>query len=351
MVLIWADIVIILGGFYLGLLLRLGSDGATGQILEDFGWLKVLLMAVICLVNLYIYDLYDFSVINSRRELVLRLVQALGITWVLLAVLFYFFPLLLVGRGAAVYSVVIILLSMLGLRMTIHYLMGHPELGERILIVGNGPIVTEAASAVSSRRDAGYRIVGYMTDERLDKPSTNGRLRNFGVTATLEDVVHSEKIDRIVIGVRERRGSFPAEPLLRLRLAGNVNIEESSSFFERVTGRVHLDNLLPSWLIFSFRPRDTRIKTLVREGLHRGLAVIGLVVSLPFALLVALLVKFTSRGPIFYQQDRVGKNGKVFKLIKFRSMRADAEPNGQPVWASTEMIGRRLSDVFYEKRD
>ncbi|MBX3243152.1 MAG: TIGR03013 family PEP-CTERM/XrtA system glycosyltransferase [Acidobacteria bacterium] len=347
MVLIWADIVIILGGFYLGLLLRLGSDGATGQILEDFGWLKVLLMAVICLVNLYIYDLYDFSVINSRRELVLRLVQALGITWVLLAVLFYFFPLLLVGRGAAVYSVVIILLSMLGLRMTIHYLMGHPELGERILIVGNGPIVTEAASAVSSRRDAGYRIVGYMTDERLDKPSTNGRLRNFGVTATLEDVVHSEKIDRIVIGVRERRGSFPAEPLLRLRLAGNVNIEESSSFFERVTGRVHLDNLLPSWLIFSFRPRDTRIKTLVREGLHRGLAVIGLVVSLPFALLVALLVKFTSRGPIFYQQDRVGKNGKVFKLIKFRSMRADAEPNGQPVWASTEddrttFVGRFL---------
>ncbi|MBX3290108.1 MAG: TIGR03013 family PEP-CTERM/XrtA system glycosyltransferase [Acidobacteria bacterium] len=349
MVLIWADIVIILGGFYLGLLLRLGTDGAAEQIFENFGWLKVFLMAAICLVNLYLYDLYDFAVINSRRELVLRLVQALGITWVLLAVLFYFFPFLLVGRGAAVYSVVIILISMLGLRIAIHYLMGHPELGEKILIVGNGSVVTEAASAVSSRRDAGYRIVGFMTDERLDKPGTNGSLRNFGVTAALEDVVQNEKIDRIVIGVRERRGAFPAEPLLRLRLAGNVNIEESSSFFERVTGRVHLDNLLPSWLIFSFRPRDTRIKTLVREGLHRGLALIGLIVSFPIAILVALLVRFTSRGPIFYKQERVGKNGKVFRVIKFRSMRADAESDDRPVWASTEDDRTTLVGGFLRK--
>lgn len=349
MVLIWADIVIILGGFYLGLLLRLGTDGAAEQIFENFGWLKVFLMAAICLVNLYLYDLYDFAVINSRRELVLRLVQALGITWVLLAVLFYFFPFLLVGRGAAVYSVVIILISMLGLRIAIHYLMGHPELGEKILIVGNGSVVTEAASAVSLRRDAGYRIVGFMTDERLDKPGTNGSLRNFGVTAALEDVVQNEKIDRIVIGVRERRGSFPAEPLLRLRLAGNVNIEESSSFFERVTGRVHLDNLLPSWLIFSFRPRDTRIKTLVREGLHRGLALIGLIVSFPIAICVALLVRFTSRGPIFYKQERVGKNGKVFRVIKFRSMRADAESDDRPVWASTEDDRTTLVGGFLRK--
>lgn len=336
LVLILADIAIILGGFYLGLFLRLGAGGAADQIFENLGWLKVILMTVVCLVNLYLYDLYDFTVINSRRELVLRLVQALGITWVLLAVLFYFFPFLLVGRGAAVYSVILILVSMLGFRMIIHYLLGHPEIGERILIVGSGAVVTEAASAVTARRDAGYRIVGFMTDERGDKPGTNGRLRNFGVVSALEDVVQHEKIDRIVIGVRERRGTFPAESLLRLRLAGNVNIEESSSFFERVTGRVHLDNLLPSWLIFSFRPRDTRIKTLVREGLHRGLALIGLIVTFPIGVLTAILIKCTSRGPIFYKQERVGKNGRIFHLIKFRSMRADAEANGQPVWAASE---------------
>lgn len=352
--LVAADIVIVVGAFHAALFLRFGAEGVNYHLFEQFGWLKMGFAAVVCLLALYLYDLYDFTVINSRRELGLRLIQALGITWVALAVLFYFFPTLMLGRGVAVYSVLILLAALLFLRLGIHYFLGHPDLGERVLIVGGGAVVEETTAAASLRRDAGYRIVGYLTNQPDRPPATNGRVENLGAIADLEIVVESRRIDRIVIGVKERRGTFPADPLLKLRLAGNVTIEESTSFFERVTGKVHLDNLLPSWLIFSIRPRDTRIRTFVRETLHRGLAVIGLVLSLPLAILTGLAVFLTSKGPIFYKQERVGKNGRVFKLIKFRSMRVDAEADGEPVWATEEdervtFIGRIIRKIRFDE--
>jgi exopolysaccharide biosynthesis polyprenyl glycosylphosphotransferase len=121
-----------------------------------------------------------------------------------------------------------------------------------------------------------------------------------------------------------------------MSLAGDVAIEECTSFFERVTGKVHIDMLRPSWLIFAGRKRDTRLKNAIREVVHRGLALIGFIVSLPIAILTAVLIKLDSKGEIFYRQERVGKNGRIFKVIKFRSMKTDAEADGKPVWATTE---------------
>src|SRR5207237_2505802 len=104
-------------------------------------------------------------------------------------------------------------------------------------------------------------------------------------------------------------------------------------FFERITGKVHIDMVRPSWLIFAGRGRGTRIGNVSRELVHRLLALIGLIISLPIAALTAIIIKLESKGPILYKQERVGKNGKVFNVIKFRSMRTDAEADGKPVWA------------------
>ena len=120
-----------------------------------------------------------------------------------------------------------------------------------------------------------------------------------------------------------------------MSLAGDVSIEECTSFFERITGKVHVDMLRPSWLIFAGRRRDSPVKTVFREMMHRLLALLGLVFSLPFSILAAILIKIESRGPIFYKQERVGKSGKPFNVIKFRSMRTDAEKDGKPIWAVT----------------
>jgi len=142
----------------------------------------------------------------------------------------------------------------------------------------------------------------------------------------------------------ERRGQLPTNELLQLSLAGQVTIEEGASFYERLTSRVSLNMLRPSWLIFTGRGRQAKVAELLRTAVHWLVALFGLMLSLPIIIVTAILIKLESRGPIFYRQDRVGKNGRPFILAKFRSMRVDAEESG-PVWASkgdtrTTRVGR-----------
>jgi sugar transferase (PEP-CTERM system associated) len=348
--LILADAAIIYGGIVLAMYLRLGFSGSEYQLNDNNGWSKIVLASFVCLLILYFYDLYDYTVMGNRRELMLRLVQALGIAWSLLALLFYFVPPLLIGRGVSVISVPLVLVLLLVWRVLIHLLTGHPEIGEKILLVGTGKSAIDTAEAVWERRDAGYRIVGFVTENGAKPHTKIGESEIVGTVDELATLIKTEKADRIVIAVRERRGTFPTETLLKMSLAGDVNIEECTSFFERVTGKVHIDMLRPSWLIFDGRRRETRLKNLVREIVHRGLALIGLIVSLPIAILTAILIKIESKGSIFYEQERVGKNGKIFRVIKFRSMRTDAEKDGKPVWATADddrvtRIGRIIRKI------
>jgi sugar transferase (PEP-CTERM system associated) len=333
--LILADAAMLFAGIIMAMYLRLGTSGTAEYLDQRNGWLKIALAAGVCLLILYFYDLYDYIVMTRRRELLLRMVQALGIAWALLALLFYFLPTLLLGRGVSVIAVPIVLALLLGWRIFIHSLTGHPEIGERILVVGTGKTALDTAEAVWERRDAGYRIVGFVSENGAKPREKLGRSIILGKAHQLEEVIRAEKVDRVVIAVRERRGAFPTEALLKMSLAGDISIEECTSFFERITGKVHVDMLRPSWLIFAGRKRDTPIKSVFREVAHRSLALIGLVLSLPIAIITAVLVKLDSRGPIFYKQERVGKNGRVFGLLKFRSMRTDAEKDGLPVWAMT----------------
>ncbi|HTH51602.1 MAG TPA: TIGR03013 family XrtA/PEP-CTERM system glycosyltransferase [Pyrinomonadaceae bacterium] len=333
--LILADAAMLFAGVILAMYLRLGVGGTAEYLDLRHGWSKIALASGICLLILYFYDLYDYVVMTNRRELLLRMVQALGIAWALLALLFYFLPDLLIGRGVSVISVPVVLGMLLGWRIFIHTLTGHPEIGEKILVVGTGQTALDTAEAVWERRDAGYRIVGFVSENGAKPGDRLGRSAILGKAHQLEDVIRSEKVDRVVIAVRERRGAFPTEALLKMSLAGDISIEECTSFFERITGKVHVDMLRPSWLIFAGRKRDTPIKLMIREGVHRGLALAGFILSLPLAIFTAVLIKLDSRGPIFYRQERVGMNGKTFELLKFRSMKVDAEADGTPVWAIT----------------
>ncbi len=330
-----ADAAILYGGVIAAMYLRLGFAGSENELNNKNGWFKIALAAAVCLIILYFYDLYDYIVMTNRRELLLRLVQALGIAWALLALLFYFVPPLLLGRGVSVISVPLVLGLLIGWRIFIHSLTGHPEIGEKILVVGTGQTAIDTAEAVWQRRDAGYRIVGFVSENGAKPMQKLGQSVILGKAHELESVIVSEKVDRVVIAVRERRGAFPTEALLKMSLAGEISIEECTSFFERITGKVHVDMLRPSWLIFAGRRKDSPVKVIFRESAHRMLAFVGLILSLPVALLTAVLIKLESRGPVFYKQERVGKNGRIFKVIKFRSMRTDAEADGQPIWATS----------------
>jgi sugar transferase (PEP-CTERM system associated) len=332
LLLILAEALLMFGGMIAAAEIRLGMDDAYYELVARNGFFKAALATAFCLGAFYLYDLYDFVVMHDRRELVLRLIQALGLAWIALAIVFYLLPQLMLGRGISLIALPLALALMVGWRVSIHWLLGHPMVGERILIVGSGTAAIEIAREVLERRDAGYRIVGFVDND----PSLVGKSiinpRVIGVTTDMAEIVRRENIDRIIVAQGERRGQFPTRELLDLSLGGNVAIEEGASFYERTTGRVHLHMMRPSWLIFSGRGRQARLSGVARTLLHRGVALFGALVSLPIALLTALLIKLESPGPALYKQERVGKNGRPFTIMKFRSMRSDAEKDG-PVWA------------------
>jgi sugar transferase (PEP-CTERM system associated) len=332
--LLFAEALLLFGGLIVAVYVRLGAVDAEDALIERNGFYKAALATVFCLASFYLFDLYDFVVMFDRRELVLRLLQALGLAWVALALIFYAMPRVMIGRGVSLISLPLALLLMVGWRLAIHWVLGHPELGERILIVGSGPIAIEIARETLGRPDAGFRVVGFVDSdpELVGKSLINPKV--IGLTSELGSLVRSQNIDRIVVAIGDRRGQFPTQELLRLSLSGDVSIEESASFYERLTGRVLLDMIRPSWLIFSSRGRRARINELARRIMHRSVALLGAIFSLPIVIVTAILIKIESRGPILYKQERVGKNGRVFTLMKFRSMRTDAEKDG-PVWART----------------
>jgi len=347
--LIIAEAFLVYGAMIAAVYLRVGTDGAAYELVTKHGYEKAAVAGFFCLAAFYLFDLYDFLVMHDRRELVLRLVQALGLAWIALAGAFYVYPNLMFGRGISLIALPLALALMVLWRVSIHWFLGHPDFGERILIVGSGNLAVEVAREVLDRPDAGYRIIGFVgTDaDLLGKSLINPRV--IGMTEQLDEIVKRENIDRIVVAMGERRGQLPTNKLLQLSLAGQVTIEEGLTFYERITGRVSLNMLRPSWLIFTGRRRRAKLSELSRTLVHWLVALIAAILSLPLVLLTAILVKLESRGPIFYKQERVGKNGRTFVLMKFRSMKVDAEQDG-PVWATkgdsrTTRIGRVIRKI------
>lgn len=350
LLLIIAEALLIFLAMVVAAYLRLGWSDAYFELNEKYGFLKAAVVTAFCLAAFYLYDLYDFVVMHDRRELVLRLVQALGLAWVALAIVMYLAPSLMIGRGVSLIALPLALLLMVAWRLGAHWLLGHPDVGEKILIVGSGASAVEVAREVLERRDAGFRIIGFVDSrpELVGQSLINPRV--IGVTDDLAAIARREGVNRIVVAQGERRGHFPTKQLLDLSLSGDVHIEECASFYERLTGRVSLDMMRPSWLIFSSRARQARLSVVLRALFHRGVAFVGAIVSLPIALLTAALIKLDSPGPVLYSQERVGKNGRAFRVYKFRSMRTDAERDG-PVWASkagdarTTRVGRVIRKI------
>ena len=346
---ILAEAALVYGAIVCAVYLRVGSEGAHYELVEKNGYQKAAVAGFFCLASFYLFDLYDFLVMQDRRELVLRLIQALGLAWIGLAFSFYMFPALMLGRGIALIALPLALGLMVFWRVSIHWFMGHPNFGERILIVGSGNLAVELAREVLDRPDAGYRIAGFVgTDaDLLGKSLINPKV--IGMTEDLDEIVKRENIDRIVVAMGERRGQLPTNKLLQLSLAGQVTIEEGASFYERITGRVSLNMLRPSWLIFTGRGRQAKLAEVSRFVVHWLVAFLGTILSLPIVIVTAVLIKLESKGPIFYKQERVGRNGRTFVLTKFRSMRVDAELDG-PVWASkgdsrTTRVGRVIRKI------
>ncbi len=317
--------------------LRLG-EGTGWELTERQGWLKLLLVTLFIQLAFYLFDLYDLPATRSYRRVLKNLVKSLGAATVLLSIFFYALPSLQTGRGIFLVDLGLAFAIIAAWRLLVAWSQGHPQLGvrERVLILGSDAQAVEVARATLERRNAGFHVVGFVDNkpELVGKSLINPKM--IGVTSQIDHLVEEHQVDRIVVAVKDRRGKLPTEELLNLTLSGRVAVEDCASYYERLTGKIATEMLRPSWLIFSRGSRNSDVLRHARRVLNAGLAAAGLVISLPIMALVAVAVKLDSRGAVFYTQERVGKNGRAFKIIKFRSMNADAEDQSGPVWAGAD---------------
>ena len=314
---------------------RLPGEAWRAFVAGD-GLVKALLLAGITQACLYYADLYDLRVVSDRRELFIRLLQALGAASFILAGVYYWLPAIFIGRGVFTIAVVLIVALVGGWRLLYDWIGRHVAPRERLLIVGTSAAAVSLARELYDRhQELGVKIVGFVDPD----PSRVGTpLINPGVIGAIEDIpaiVKAHHVDRVVVSLADARGKLPMDKLLEMKLQRSVSFDHLASVYEEYTGKIAIENLRPSWLIFSEGFRSTRFGRAVKRGLDLVCGAVGLTLLAPVMALVALAVRLTSPGPVLYHQARVGRNGRVFLVHKFRSMRTDAEAKTGAVWAQS----------------
>jgi sugar transferase (PEP-CTERM system associated) len=301
---------------------------------EEGGLQKALLVAGVCQLCFYCADLYDLRVLSDRRELFVRIVQATGSASLVLATVYFWFPALVLGRGVFMIAAFLVMAAIIGWRVIFEWISRRVAPRERLLIVGTSNAALDLARELHDRRlEFGVEIVGFVDAD----PALVGQpLINPGIIGTVDDIpgiVSRQTVDRVVVSLADARGRLPMHTLLEMKLAG-VQFDHLASVYEEYTGKIAIENLRPSWLIFSQGFRKSRWLATFKRAFDCAAAAAGLVLCFPLLALLAAAVRLTSPGPALYHQRRVGRNGREFTVHKFRSMRVDAEAASGPVWAA-----------------
>jgi sugar transferase (PEP-CTERM system associated) len=328
------------GMVILGAYLRFLSEPSSFYHYE-YLILKTLLIVACVQLSLYYFDLYDLKAFRSNIELGIRLLQSLGVSSILLAFLYYLFPPLIIGRGIFFISLGFMGLVIVSWRIIYNHILKTRQLDQRIVIVGSGPLASNIAKEIVEKMDTGFKLIGFITDDpqRVGEKLVNPSI--IGDPSRIFDIATKENVDRIVVALEERRGKFPDAQLLECKMRGKA-IEEGIHFYEHLTGRLQVESLHPSSLIFSEGFKKSKLTMWTKRASEFALSLFGLILLSPVILVLSLLIKIDSRGAVFYKQERVGERGKRFKLLKFRSMVENAEVNG-PVWA--EQNDKRITRV------
>jgi sugar transferase (PEP-CTERM system associated) len=318
----------------IGAFLRMGGPASNAEILNWTLIWRASLIAAVLQVCLHYSDLYDLRKLGDRRGVVIGLVQALGAASFILAFLYYWIPALIIGRGVFAVASVIIVGSMAGWRIAFDWMSLRMSPAERLLIVGTGPAAVGLAEELFKRRqELGVELVGFVDPD----PSRVGTtLINPGIIGTVSDIpriARDHRVDRVVVSLADARGQLSMDELLKMKLNEGVRFDHLASLYEEYTGKIAVENLRPSWLIFSEGFRRRRTLEISKRAIDVAVSLTGLILASPILLLVAILQRLTSPGPILYHQERVGKDGQVFTILKFRSMRTDAEDATGAVWS------------------
>jgi sugar transferase (PEP-CTERM system associated) len=276
---------------------------------------------------------YSAEALQSLRFSVARLLVAVSLGVIFMSIMGFMMPGITMWRSNSLYAMILAFLFLAFSRGLFGSLAGGEGFKRRILILGAGTRA-QRIKDLEAKRGSGFIIVGYiaMNENKRVIPEAIDR----DAIYSLSDFVIKMAASEVVLALEERRNAIPLADLLRIKTTG-VHVNDISTFLERETGRVDLDSVNPSWLIFSDGfSSGRRVSGVAKRLFDIIISTVLLVLSGPIILLFAILVKLESKGPALYRQERVGLFGQTYFVNKLRSMRSDAEVGGKAIWASQD---------------
>ena len=366
LVLLAGEALIVWVSFVLGTMLQ--NQDSWLLLNVEGGYVKILAVTLMVLLVSHWLDLYDSSNLGEKWDQIFRLLLVLGFVALGLSAVGFVYPNLLPGNDSALAGIIILTFSLFCWRAAYSWMVKQPYLRERVYVLGTGERAERLVRGLHERSGLGIEVVGWTGDVQAEQARENvtlqlhagvrpersggalrespergvglaewtgsvqGELTRESVASHLMGVVREKRVHRVIVAMLDRRGNLPVKELLDLRLDG-VKVEEATSWLERISGRIEVEQLYPSWLIFADGFRFSTFFRLVRRALNFVFALVGLLISLPLLPFIMLAIKLDSPGPVLYRQKRVGRRESIFYCYKFRTMVEDAEADTGPTWA------------------
>lgn len=308
---------------------------------------QILSFAVPLEIAMVAVGAYGPGALHSVRYATARLLVAVSLGVIFLSVIFFLVPAITFWRSNLFVAMLLSVAALVLIRAALGRVIGGASLRRRVVVLGAGPRAARIG-ALAARTGANFTVAGYVA---MGTPvvAVAGAVPREGI-ANLARHVEALGASEVVLAIEERRGALPLQDLLRVKTTG-VHVSDLSSFLERETGRVDLQSVSPSWLIFSDGFSSGRfLSGVTKRAFDVTASLLLLTLALPVILVTALLVKWESPGPAFYRQRRIGLYNQPFDIVKLRSMRQDAEVPGTAIWAAEDdpritRVGRIIRKV------
>jgi sugar transferase (PEP-CTERM system associated) len=320
------EVPMVAGSFLIAAVCLSGPEPSIPLLYEN-GLLKIAALTVFTLLLTYYFDLYEPQHISGGWEIYFRILLVLSALSFALAALLYLDPEFAFRPNVFVVGVAILAVTLLIWRSAYEWVCNLPAFREKVYVLGRGKRADSLIEMLRKRRDAGMEVIPRISVPDPIEGTAGGFAAELQALSSLKT-----RVDRVIVAIEERRGCMPLHELLELRYQGLL-IDDASALLERLEGKLSLDGLTPSSLIFTDGFEIGAGKLLIRRVVSFGVSLTGLLLCLPFIPIIMLAVRLSSPGPIFFRQARVGRHGRIFSVIKFRTMKNDAETDGA-IWAS-----------------